>query len=75
MARKRTKAPVPQPEHALEISTSDREALISAYKAGLITAWKRDGERGYRLTFGGVRDEYVDVPKLTSYLGKLKPGA
>lgn len=72
MARKRTKAPLPPPEKTVEISTSDRDALIAAYKAGLITAWKRDAERGYRLTFAGLRDEYVDVPKLTNYLGKLK---
>jgi hypothetical protein len=75
MARKSTKAPVPAPQQTAEVSTSDRDALIGAYQAGLITAWKRDAERGYRLTFAGSRDEYVEVAKLTSYLGKLKATA
>jgi hypothetical protein len=43
----------------VEVSESDRDALIGAFKAGLIMAWKRDAERGYRLTFEGARDEYV----------------
>jgi len=75
MARKSTKAPLPPPQQPVEISTSDRDALIGAYKAGLIMAWKRDPERGYRLTFAGPRDEYVEVPKLTGYLGRLKATA
>lgn len=73
MARKSAKTPVPAPEQTAEVSTGDRDALIGAFQAGLITAWKRDAERGYRLTFAGSRDEYVEVGKLTSYLGKLKP--
>jgi hypothetical protein len=74
MARKSPKVPLPPPPETAEISTSDREALIGAFKAGLITAWKRDAERGYRLTFAG-RDEYVEVPKLSNYLGRLKSTA
>lgn len=69
--RKRTKAVVPAPPGPVEISTSDRTVLTGAYKAGLITAWKREAERGYRLTFAGRPDEYVEVAKLTSYLAKL----
>jgi hypothetical protein len=72
MARKSTKAPVSRPQEPVEVSDSDREALIGAFKAGLIMAWKRDAERGYRLTFEGARDEYVEVAKLASYLGKVK---
>ena len=75
MARKIRKAPLPPPQEPAEISPSDRDALIGAYKAGLIMAWKRDAERGYRLTIAGRPDEYVDVPKLTSYLGRLKATA
>jgi hypothetical protein len=37
----------------------------------VITAWKRDGERGYRLTIPGRQDDYVEVPKLAKYLEKL----
>jgi hypothetical protein len=59
----------------VEVSASDRDALIGAFKAGLITAWKLDAERGYRLTFAGARDEYVEVAKLSSYLGRLKATA
>jgi hypothetical protein len=72
MARKSTKAPASRPQEPVEVSPSDRDALIGAFKAGLIMAWKRDAERGYRLTFAGARDEYVEVTKLTSYLGKLQ---
>jgi hypothetical protein len=49
----------------------DREALIAAYQAGLITAWKHDGERGYRLTTSGRQDEYVEPAKLAKHLGRL----
>ena len=59
---------VPNP---IECSTTDRALLIDAYKAGLIVAWKRDAERGYRLTFRDRPDEYVEVAKLTRYLEKL----
>jgi hypothetical protein len=66
--RKEVVAPAPTP---IEVSTSDRAALIAAYKAGVITAWKRDAERGYRLTISGRQDDYVEVAKLTKYLERL----
>jgi hypothetical protein len=75
MARKSTQAPVSRPQDPVEVSESDRDALIGAFKAGLIMAWKRDAERGYRLTFEGSRDEYVEPAKLASYLGKLQASA
>lgn len=69
--KKRTKdAPVGSPDPA-EVSTSDRAILTGAYKAGLIKAWKREAERGYRLTFAGRPDEYVEPAKLNTYLAKL----
>jgi hypothetical protein len=68
---KRTKAVLPALPHPAECSTSDRAGLIDAYKAGLIVAWKRDAERGYRLTFADRRDEYVEVTKLARYLERL----
>ena len=68
---KRTKVAVPGLPDPLECLSSDRAALTDAYKAGLIVAWKRDAERGYRLTFGDRRDEYVEVTKLTRYLERL----
>ena len=75
MRLKRKKDPVPGPLEPVEISTSDRVVLTGAYKAGLIMGWKRDAERGYRLTFAGRQDEYVEVTKLTSYLARLKGAA
>jgi hypothetical protein len=69
--RKSTKSAVPAVPVPIEISPADRTALIAAYQAGVITAWKRDGERGYRLTIPGRQDDYVDVPKLAKYLEKL----
>jgi hypothetical protein len=71
MRAKRTKDVVPALPVPVECSTSDRAVLADAYKAGLIVAWKRDAERGYRLTFAGRADEYVEVAKLTRYLEKL----
>lgn len=59
----------------MEISTTDRAALIAAYQAGVITAWKHDGERGYRLTNPNGQDDYVEVPKLARYLEKLRGAA
>ncbi len=50
---------------------ADREALIAAYRAGLITAWKHDGERGYRLTVAGRQDEYIQAAKLAKHLERL----
>ncbi|HWC03299.1 MAG TPA: hypothetical protein VHF87_11035 [Methylomirabilota bacterium] len=70
--RKRTATPGPAPSDPVEVSTSDRDVLTGAYKAGLIVAWKRDAERGYRLSFAGRADEYVEVNKLTTYLERLK---
>jgi hypothetical protein len=72
---KRTKDKLPAAPPAVECSTSDRAALIDAYKAGLIAAWKRDAERGYRLTFADRPDEYVEVAKLARYLEKLNKAA
>ncbi|HZS32356.1 MAG TPA: hypothetical protein VFC42_03155 [Methylomirabilota bacterium] len=71
MARKRSKEatrPVPPP---VDVPAPDRAALIAAYQAGLITAWKHEGERGYRLTTAGHQDDYVDVAKLGKYLERL----
>ena len=75
MKPKRTKAPLPGLPDPVEVSTSDRAVLTGAYQAGLILAWKRDAERGFRLTFAGRPDEYVEAAKLTSYLGRLKGSA
>lgn len=72
---KRTKAVLPGPLDPVECPPGDRAVLIGAYKAGLIVAWKRDADRGYRLTFAGRRDEYVEVTKLTRYLEKLTGAA
>jgi len=48
---------------------------IAAYQAGIIAAWKRDPERGYRLTIAGHRDDYVAVAALPRYLAKLRGAA
>ena len=71
MTRKRTKAAVPQAPAPVDTPPTDRAALIAAYQAGLITAWKHDGERGYRLTMSGRQDEYIEVSKLTKHLERL----
>jgi hypothetical protein len=71
MVRKRTKVVVPQAPAPVDTPAMDREALIAAYQAGLITAWKHDGERGYRLTTSGRQDEYVEPAKLAKHLGRL----
>jgi hypothetical protein len=68
---KRTKAVLPAPPDAVECSPSDRAALTRAYKGGLLVAWKHDAERGYRLTFGDKREEYVKITDLPRYLAKL----
>ncbi len=68
---KRTKAVVPAAPAALECSPGDRALLIDAYRRGVIASWKRDAERGYRLTFAGRSDEYVEVANLSRYLEKL----
>ena len=71
MAR-RTKQVVPSSPAPIEVSSSDREVLTGAYKAGLIVSWKRDLDRGFCVARQGRPDEYVEVAKLTSYLQKLK---
>ena len=70
MRPKRTKEPIAPPPG--EVSQSDRDVLIGAYKSGLISAWKRDNEQGYRLTLGRQGDTYVEVAKLTRYLEGLR---
>jgi hypothetical protein len=72
MALKRPMKPPPAPPDSAETSATDREALARAYQASLILAWKHDAERGFRLTFAGRPDEYVEVTKLTRYLAGLK---
>jgi hypothetical protein len=71
LRRKPAKTAPPALPPPVESSTSDRVVLIGAYKAGLIVAWKRDAERGYRLSFADRPDEYVEVTKLPRYLEKL----
>jgi len=75
MKPKRTKATIPTPPALAEISGNDRDLLTNAYKTGLIFGWKRDSERGYRLTLGDQRDEYIEIAKLSSYLERLRKGA
>ena len=75
MKRKPTKGTAPTASAPVDISTADRAALIAAYQAGVITAWKHDGERGFRLTTPGGQDDYVEVAKLTKYLEKLRGAA
>ena len=72
MRATRAKRPATTPPLAPEVSGNDRAALATAYKAGLILAWKRDVERGFRLTLAGPREEYIEVAKLVGYLEKLK---
>ena len=71
MTRKRTKVvalPIPAP---VDMPPADRAALIAAYQAGLITAWKHEGERGYRLTMSG-QDQYIEPAKLGKHLERLR---
>jgi hypothetical protein len=72
MSRKRTKQVIsPRVPAPVDVPATDRDALIAAYKAGVITAWKRDAERGYRVTIGDRQDEYVEAAKLVKYLANL----
>ena len=71
MARKRTKVVVPSTPAPVDIPPADRAALVAAYQAGLITMWKHDGERGYRLTMSGRQDEYIEAAKLAKHLERL----
>ena len=68
---KRSKGAVPAPAPAEEVSSGDRAGLVEAFKAGLIVSWKRDAERGYRLTRAGGVDEYVEVANLAKHLAGL----
>ena len=72
MRAKRTKDATPTPPPSAEAPGPDRELLTGAYKAGLIVGWRHDRERGYRLTLGNRRDEYVEMAKLSSYLERLR---
>jgi hypothetical protein len=73
MKAKRTKEPVTPPP--TEVPQSDRDVLIGAYKSGLISAWRRENEQGYRLTLGRQGDTYVEVEKLPRYLAGLAKGS
>ena len=75
MRQKRTKVKVPVPPTLAEMSGNDRDLLTKAYKSGLIVGWRQDSERGYRLTLGDRRDEYVDITRLSHYLDKLRQSA
>ena len=75
MKPKRIKNTIPTPPALAEISGNDRDLLTNAYKTGLIAGWKQDSERGYRLTLGDRRDEYVEITKLSHYLEKLRKSA
>ena len=75
MRQKRTKVKVPVPPTLAEMSGKDRDLLTKAYKSGLIVGWRQDSERGYRLTLGDRRDEYVEIAKLSHYLEKLRKSA
>lgn len=75
MGTKRTKEAVPVAPPPSEIAAGDRDALIAAYQAGVITAWKRDAERGYRVSTTGRPDDFVEVSKLIKYLAKLSGAA
>ena len=71
MGAKRTKEPAPPP--APQVSETDRDMLIGAYRSGLISGWKRDSDQVYRLTHGPKgEDAYVEVAKLTRYLDGLR---
>ena len=71
MATKRAKEAVPSAPAPSEMAARDRDALIAAYQARVITSWKRDAERGYRVSITGRPDDYVDVSNLLKYLAKL----
>ena len=72
MRAARTKPRPPATPAPLEVPDDDRVVLAGAYRAGLILAWKRDVERGYRLTLAGPREEYIEVAKLSGYVEKLR---
>jgi hypothetical protein len=68
--KRKTAVPPPTPP-PVEMSASDRDALIAAYQAGVIASWKRDAERGYRVSITGRPDDYVEASNLLKYLAKL----
>ncbi len=68
MKAKNTATPSPPPE----MSRNDKDLLANAYKSGLISSWKMDGERRYRVTLSNQRDEYVEGAMLTTYLEGLR---
>jgi len=69
--RRRTKAVASPASAPVDTPPTDRAALIAAYQAGLITMWKHEGERGYRLTMSGRQDEYIEPAKLAKHLERL----
>jgi hypothetical protein len=71
MARKRSKVVVSAVPVPVDAPPTERAVLIAAYQAGLITAWKYEGERGYRLTTSGRQDEYIEAAKLAKHLERL----
>jgi hypothetical protein len=73
--KKQRKEAVPSTPTPAEIAAGDRDALVAAYQAGLIASWKRDAERGYRVSVAGRGDDYVEVPNLIKYLAKLRGAA
>ena len=75
MGAKRTKEPAAPP--LPQVSETDRDMLIGAFRSGLISGWRRDSDQEYRLTLGSNgADAYVEVAKLTRYLdGLRKSGA
>ena len=71
MARTRSKVVASPDPVPIDMPPTDRAALIAAYQAGLITAWKHEGARGYRLTMSGRQDEYIEAAKLAKHLERL----
>ena len=74
MRARAKRAPEPPTPPPGEVSEGDREVLTQAFKSGLIVGWKRDNERGYRLTLGDRQDAFVELTKLTGYLDVLRKG-
>jgi hypothetical protein len=75
MKSRRTKNTTPAPPPLPDMSGQDRDLLTNAYKTGLIVSWKRDGDRGCRLTLGQGLDEYVEMTNLPGYLQTLRKRA
>src|SRR5262245_2556429 len=72
MRARSKKATPPVSSPSPDVPSEDRTALIGAYRAGLIVAWRRDIERGYCLTIAGRQDHYVEVTQLANYLRTLQ---